>query len=91
MEIIGKLVFPFKITISSISQHDLWSLHVFHNCTGDKKLIILSVPVWKKNSRKFCLCYIGNHSHCVRFPTLLAFIVFLFIHVFDRLVSHFWC
>lgn len=45
MEIIGKLIFPFKITIPSISQCDLWNLHVFHNRIGDNNLFTFSVAL----------------------------------------------
>jgi len=51
MEIIGKLIFPFKITIPSISQCDLWNLHAFYNSIGDKNVFILSVAVWNKHQK----------------------------------------
>lgn len=52
MKIVGKLIFPSKITILSISQCDLSNLHAFHNSIGDKNLFILSVAVWNKQQKK---------------------------------------
>lgn len=52
MKIVGKLIFPSKITILSISQCDLSNLHAFHNSIGDKNLFIFSVAVWNKQQKK---------------------------------------
>lgn len=55
MEIIGKLIFPFKITIPSISQCDLWNLHVFHNRIGDNNLFTFSVALWNKQQKNLLM------------------------------------